>query len=344
MKNTPIAIYLNLILIVILLFVVDFTFVNSYIIGDITDYDILNNFKNYLLDNSKVFDEIYQSFINSLVLGEPLEGELKNDMIDIGVYHIMSLSGLHIGILYMVLNYILKFSKNKYLNFVIIAFVLIFYGCLTGLKIPTLRAIIMCIIASFGKVIGRSNNSLNTLSIASIIMILYNNEFIYSASFILSFVMVAGIIIYGKLLNNIFDALLYKYENIMKIVPYITLAISGFIVSMPLSLHFFGKVNILSIMSNIAIAFIVPIIFILGLFTLLSGVSIFVGLTSKFIDYILFIVEVVNKFNTKIISEDFSMIYVVITYILVYFILNLILNILKNKGGKYARENKNSNK
>ncbi len=325
------AILLNLIYICFLLITIDYVFISPYLIDDVSKYGLLINVKSYLVENSNVFSGVYKSFINSLVLGERLYGYTKDVMISIGVYHIMSLSGLHIGILYGILDKLLALMKNQYLKFIIIAFSLIFYGCLTGLKVATLRAIIMCIIMLFGQLINRKNDTLNTLSIASLLVLIYDSRLVYSVSYILSFTMVAGIIIYGKIIVRIFDDIFTNKRVSKGFLQYLNIAISSYFVSLPLTLHFFGEANLLSILANIAIVFIVPLIFLFGLITLVFGTSLFVNITCLLIDYVIKVSEYLNSFGLKITSSEFTMVHVVITYILIYLLLFMILKVLKRK-------------
>lgn len=135
-----------------------------------------------------------------------IDSRLRESFAETGTAHILSISGLHIGMVaafsYWATLFLLRRSERAllYLNakkaaLVVSALPAIVYALLAGLTPPTERAIIMVLafIASFS--FGRGKDHLNTLSLAGLIILAASPGSIWDVSFQLSFVAMASIII-----------------------------------------------------------------------------------------------------------------------------------------------------
>ncbi|CAG1064860.1 partial ComE operon protein 3, partial [uncultured bacterium] len=123
-----------------------------------------------------------------------------------GTSHILSISGLHVGMVaafsYWAALFFFRRSEKALLAFnakkaaVILAAVpAVVYALLAGLPVATQRSVIMALafIASFA--IGRGKDHLNTLSLAGLIILAISPGSIWDVSFQLSFAAMASIII-----------------------------------------------------------------------------------------------------------------------------------------------------
>ncbi len=336
MKFKRTAVIFNILLIILILIFTNPIYIDSYIINDLEKYVLLDKLKDTMIQNSDLYRSDIKSFVNSLVLGESIDYTTKDKFIKTGIYHILSLSGMHIGMLYFVVNRLLSYTKNIYLQFALTTIVIVSYGIMTGLKVATLRAIIMCILAMFAKVINRSNDTLNSLSVASILILLFNKNFIYSTSFLLSTSITCGIIVYTYSLKIIFSklfrSLLNKNENWIFLVDYIALCLSAFLVSIPINLLFFNEINPISLLTNFSVGFIIPFIYILSILTLLTGSPIFVGLSSSLVELVYSITEFFYGFDTQLLitENSFSYIDAYIVLLIFFIILQLLEHTLIN--------------
>jgi competence protein ComEC len=134
-----------------------------------------------------------------------------------GTAHILSISGLHIGIVaafsYWVLIFLFRRSERALLAFnarkaaiVLAAVPAVAYALLAGLPVPTQRSVIMALafIASFAT--GRGKDHLNTLSLAGLFILAVSPVSVWDVSFQLSFVAMASIIILVPRFKLLFDA------------------------------------------------------------------------------------------------------------------------------------------
>lgn len=332
MIKRPIV-YINLIFVIIILFTTKMPSepIESRLIQNLEDYPKLFRLKSIMMQNSLIaFGDKYSPIVNSLVLGEKLPYFSKKTFSTAGLSHLFAISGMHIGILYLMLKNMLESRLPAVVYFFSCSFLIICYGIMTGLSYATLRAVIMCIITLYGSIICRESDSLNSLSIASIIILVYKPMAVYSASFVLSFVVLSGIVIYGE----VFELKIYKNKSVQfknnSFIRYITSVVCSFLASFPITFYFFSVITPKSIIANFFVLFIVPFIFGFSLFTLLTGITFFRGFVVMLIDYINLVVDKTK--GVYIFENEIAFVYVVVAYLIIYFFLMVL--------GEYFGKNK----
>lgn len=123
----------------------------------------------------------------------------------LGVAHLMSVSGLHIGIVAAMLSRLfVLFKLKRRLRLPILVLFLFGYSALCGFSVSSLRAAIMFSVIFCGKLFLRARDRLSILALAAFIILLINPLEASSAGFVLSFSAMLGI--YGFL--SIFQELL----------------------------------------------------------------------------------------------------------------------------------------
>src|ERR1019366_5695266 len=158
------------------------------------------NLRNKLL---KVFTD-YNIKGNEFAVGSALllgyEDKLDADIIsaysNTGVLHILSVSGLHVAIVYIVFNWLFFFfDKIKYGNIikaVLLILLLWSYAALTGLSAPVLRAATMFSFIIIAKAYNRYTNIYNTLAASAFLLLLINPFYMMAVGFKLSYLAVIG--------------------------------------------------------------------------------------------------------------------------------------------------------
>lgn len=113
-----------------------------------------------------------------------------------GIAHVMSVSGLHVGIVAGLLLWLLKKMRVRQgLSLPIMAVLLAGYCMLTGFSVAAVRAGVMLVIALAAQVLHRRTDPLITLSTAMTAVLLINPLQLFSAGFVLSFSAMAGIML-----------------------------------------------------------------------------------------------------------------------------------------------------
>ncbi len=209
--------------------------------------------------------------LSALLLGEReyLRNDLKDAFANAGVTHIMAVSGLHVGIIYMILFYLLffldKLKYGKVLKSLIILLILWFYAFIAGLSPSVVRAVIMFSFISIGQGMKRDVNIFNSLAVAAFLLLCINPFSIRDVGFQLSFLAVLGIVI---LYPKIYPLFVSRYWLIDKAWMLISVSIAAQLVTFPLILFYFRQFPNYFLVSNLIAIPLVTIILYVGLFHL----------------------------------------------------------------------------
>ena len=242
----------------------------------------------------------------ALVLGDKfgIDDSLYDGIKASGLAHVLAVSGLHVTALASAILALLKKTKLKpIISLSIVGVLTFFYVLMCGFTASSLRAFIMTIVLNFGGIMGYKYDKLNSLSIASILILLIRPQSIMDVGFLLSVFSVFGIFTYyntfkqwgvlavekvglGKRAKEDGKFLYCLDKGATKCVTGIfesaSVSISATLMTLPLIGYFFGEIPVLFVLSNIIILpymmFIFIILFIITLFcqitTLWGGVTI----------------------------------------------------------------------
>ncbi|MBT3208288.1 MAG: ComEC family competence protein [Bacteroidetes bacterium] len=228
---------------------------------------ILKNKILNIYQNHGIIDKEF-AVLSAITLGyrEKLDAETKQVFSASGAMHILAVSGLHIGIVYFIFSYLLKFlekfKKGIIIKSCLLIILLAYYAYLTGLSPSVIRATIMFIFIILGKLINRQSNIYNILSISAFFMLLYNPYYILNVGFQLSYVAVAGIVFIQPKLYNLVKI---KYWVFQKIYALITVAIAAQIATAPIGLFYFHQFPNYFLITNILA---IPLAFLIMYFAI----------------------------------------------------------------------------
>lgn len=190
-----------------------------------------------------------------------------------GTLHVLSVSGLHTGLIYLVLNFLFDFfdkrKKYKVIKFTFITLVLWFFALITGFSAPVLRAVIMFNLLGLGKIYFRNDvrNQINILLVSAFILLNYNPFFIIDAGFQLSYGALFGILYFVPKFSRF-----YQPEN--KILVYvwqsITASFAATISTLPITLFYFKQFPIWFFICNILVVPSTFVILLLAVFVVLK--------------------------------------------------------------------------
>lgn len=234
-----------------------------------------NNLSGFKLLSHHLREKLHQTYINNNINGNELAvlsaltlglkneltPELKASFSASGSMHVLAVSGLHVGIIFIILSKILFFLNRKrygkVLQTFIIITVLIFYAALTGLSNSVIRATIMFSFISIGNIFNRQNTIYNSLSAAAFCMLIYNPYALMEVGFQLSFLAVISIVFFQPRLSSLYQP---KFLVINYLWQLITVAIAAQIITFPLTIYYFNQFPLYFILSNILIIPIVSVI------------------------------------------------------------------------------------
>ncbi|ACF12562.1 ComEC/Rec2-related protein [Chloroherpeton thalassium ATCC 35110] len=216
-----------------------------------------------------------KSFIKAILLGDKsgLSDEIKLAFQRTGTFHVLAISGLHVGLFVLVLGaFSQRFKQSrsgKWVVFLISTFVLLLYAAVTGAAPPVKRAVLMAIVFLGTTLYEKKTYALNTLAFADFLILLISPKDLFSLSFLLSNAAVISIILlYPKLISlAIFDNiesskywLLPQIGGIVKnIWQAIALTISASLGVSPILGLTFGSVPLLGLLANLPVTFLVSL-------------------------------------------------------------------------------------
>ena len=247
--------------------------------------------QKHLLDvlKSHHFEQQELAVSSALLLGykDMLDRDTILTYSSSGAMHVLAVSGLHVGIIYLVLSSLLFFfDKIKYGNYMK-AFLLVLalwaYAFLTGLSPSVLRAATMFSFVTIGSSLKRQTNIYNTLAASAFVLILYNPYIILKVGFQLSYLAVLGIVYLQPKLYNLYRTSNWLLDKIWVIT---TVSIAAQLATFPLGMYYFHQFPNYFLLSNL---FVIP----LATFIINGGILLFVVSTIPIIPN--YIAWVVNK-------------------------------------------------
>ncbi|MBN1115937.1 MAG: ComEC family competence protein [Bacteroidales bacterium] len=149
------------------------------------------------------------SVLAALTLGEKhyLSNELKDSFATSGAMHVLAVSGLHVGIIYLIIVYFFspfkRIKKIRLIKVLVIIGLLWGYAFITGLSPSVLRACSMFSFIVIGENLKRRSNIYNTLAVSAFVLMLFNPNIVYEVGFQLSYAAVTSIVFFQPKLAGI---------------------------------------------------------------------------------------------------------------------------------------------
>ena len=175
-----------------------------------------DKWRNYLLSIYRKFNIQGDEFavLAALTLGytDDLQPDLRASYSASGAMHILSVSGMHVGVVYVVIAFLLSFldksQKKKILKSIIIILFLWIYAFVSGMSAAVIRAALMFSFVAFAYCLERKSQIFNTIFMSALLMLIYNPYFLYDVGFQLSYSAVLSIIFFQPMVDK-----LYKPTN-----------------------------------------------------------------------------------------------------------------------------------
>ena len=235
----------------------------------------IQSLRRALTDYSvSVSNEVSGTLLSALLFGErqALLPSVKTDFTNIGISHILALSGMHLTILVLALNKLLMLCRvGKPARLITGISVCVLYTVFTGMSVSIVRAAIMMIIAQTMSLLFKSDDSVTSLFISVFLIVLFAPYTVYSVSLWLSAFATLGVI----LSLDFIDLLPYKNNIPHRILRFaVASAISSAFAltsTMLISALVFGKFSSISLISTLIFSILIEIIMYLGAITLIVG-------------------------------------------------------------------------
>lgn len=221
-------------------------------------YRLRNSFLHVL--EKYVKDENDFGVASAIMLGyrDYINPDIMRAYASSGVIHVLSVSGLHVSVMFFMLSVLLRGMDNRgkkleVAKAVIVISFIWFYACLTGLSPPVLRSALMFTLIQTAQVFVRNKNMFNIVTASAVVLLLFNPFFLMDAGFQLSYLAVYGIIYLFPKIYRLFQV---KNSWLDKIWALIAVSLAAQVVTVPLSVYYFHQFPNLFLLSNL---FVIPL-------------------------------------------------------------------------------------
>ncbi|TGN26791.1 MULTISPECIES: ComEC/Rec2 family competence protein [Empedobacter] len=197
-----------------------------------------------------------RAIISSMLLGDrtELSQELNQSYIATGVVHILSISGLHVMMIYMILQFVLqpllKLKNGRKIRIIISLIFIWVFAFYVELEPPVFRSALMITIYYISELLNRPKNIFHTLSLSAFIILVFQPNYLFDVGFQLSFSAVFFIV----WLNPIFEHY-WKVKNsfLKKIKIMIETSLSAQLGTLPISVLYFNQFSGLFLFGNLVL-------------------------------------------------------------------------------------------
>ncbi len=213
--------------------------------------------------------------LSALILGDKsyLNYQTKASFSNAGVIHILSVSGLHVGIIYLILiSLFCRFNKPvfKIAKIIMVLCGLWFYAGLSGMSPSVLRSTTMFSVFIIGQGLKYQYNIYHSMAISAFIILLFDPYAIIHAGFWLSYFAVASIVYFYPLINN---SLYFSAPYLKYFWSLISVSIAAQIGTAPLVIYLFGFFPTWFLVANVFIIPILPFLLLAGIIAVVFPVG-----------------------------------------------------------------------
>jgi competence protein ComEC len=259
--------------------------------------NILHNKLKDRIKNSSLEDE-NASFLTALLIGERkgISSDLKQKYINVGLIHILAISGLHIGIIFLIIRlFLLKVLRirERSLAFLLISLLSLWiYAFICFMPSSVFRACMIISLVLIAKFSKRKPCIYNLIGATAFIILLIDPAALFRAGFQLSFSAYTSIIYFYPKIKNLWKP--QKMFN-LKIWEIFCISLSAQIGTNPLVALHFGQIANYSIISNLLITFFIPVIIYSSLLWLIIPINILTQFLNTLIATINSIISLLSK-------------------------------------------------
>lgn len=221
-------------------------------------FGLASNFRESIISKLKKenFGEEELGVIQALLLGkrDDISENTYNNYTNAGAVHILAVSGLHVGIILLLLEFFLsplaRLPKGKTLKLLLVVLLLWGYAFVAGLSPSIVRAVTMFSFVAYALYLNRPANSFNIIALSMLFILLVKPLFLFQVGFQMSYAAVFAIVwIYPKLQKFWFpdNFIIRKTWQLLSVSAAAQLGV------LPISLFYFHQFPALFFISNLLI-------------------------------------------------------------------------------------------
>lgn len=251
-------------------------------------HELLNISRRALIFRSRLIEILERSGISrenvhliaSISFGarDEVDRETIQSFTNTGVIHVLAVSGMNVGLIYVILNFLFRFLKTRrdgfFLHTLIVLFGIWGYALVTGMSASILRATMMFTFVVIGTTFQRNSNIFNSLAVSAFLLIAWDPAIIRDVGFQLSYAAVLSIVVVQPF---IYKQLYFKSWMFSQIWLLLSVTFVAQIGTLPFTLHYFHQFPVYFWLANMVV---IPLV---SLILYLSFVVLFLSIFSGFL-------------------------------------------------------------
>nr|WP_298997302.1 ComEC/Rec2 family competence protein [uncultured Allomuricauda sp.] len=214
--------------------------------------------------------------IQALLVGkrDDISEETYTNYKDAGAVHILAVSGLHVGILLWLFQFLFRpltyLPKGETIRLVCVVLLLWGYAFLAGLSPSVVRAVTMFSFLAYAQFLNRPTNSFNIIALSMFFILLMNPLVLFQVGFQMSYAAVFAIVwIYPKLQRFWFP----DHFLVRKTWQLFSVSLAAQLGVLPISLFYFHQFPVLFFVSNLLIIPFLGVILGTGILTMILSLA-----------------------------------------------------------------------
>lgn len=180
----------------------------------------------------------------AILLGydDSLPAQIRHNYVAAGSMHILCVSGMHVGVIYLLASFLLGLLGNskgaqRAKRLILLALIWL-YALITGLSPSIMRSALMITMILFGELIHRKGFTLNSTAASAFVLLMINPNNLFAIGFQLSYAAVVGIVLLQKPICNL---LYVKNKLLSRIWEITTVSIAAQIATTPFAIYYFNQ-------------------------------------------------------------------------------------------------------
>jgi ComEC/Rec2-related protein len=212
-----------------------------------------------LIDNVPL-DKTQNSLALALIAGyrENLDEEVVSSLRENGLAHILAISGLHTGIVFLIIGiilYPLRLIVNNRLYYLLLIIAIWLYALVSGLCVSVCRASLMISLVLLGKMLYKGISMFNIVCCSAFVLLCINPYYLFDVCFQLSFSAVLSIMIFNPLFRRVMisnNILIDKALNIL------SMTLSAQVLTLPINIYYFNQLPLFFLVANMIVLPVLP--------------------------------------------------------------------------------------
>ncbi|MEO8149843.1 MAG: ComEC/Rec2 family competence protein [Bacteroidia bacterium] len=305
-------------------------------------FDKSYSLRDNLVSVLKKYIETKREYAVASALTVGYEDDLDQELIQAyassGALHVLSVSGMHVGLIYVVLAWLLSFLDNikrgRHLKYILLLSFLWFYAVLTGMSPSVMRSAAMLTFVIFGQWSKKQNMIYNTLAVSFFGLLCYDPFYITEVGFQLSYLAVFGIVFIHPLMFKWYEP---NSKFMSEVWTITSVSLAAQTATFPLGLLYFHQFPLMFIISNLIVIPLSSLVIFGGIALLLFSYFdgfLFVKVILFYLSKALFgviwlinkVVLLVDEFNYSVINGiSITVLETWIIYLLLFFVIGFLV-------------------